>query len=252
MGVDQKELESSELFSINGLPSQETLNTDDSWRTTDSEWRSAPLLCCPPGGWVPSDHCGWYRAYPRARAGGGGLIWRTHPPQAKPPGQRHGQQPVSGTADPGVVEQDKSSGGSVDTTKTRSDPQRVRMCSGERPIGAAKGKQPKTEALCQGPPRPGGQTLSTAPGAGNRLTRQGYFSAVRSLRMARGVPWNSSWSTLSPQRVLPRAAQCHALPWHGRGALGHQCPHTPTLPSPHGHPKPQRRRARRRAQRDNR
>ena len=36
------------------------------------------------------------------------------------PGQRHGQQPVSGTADPGVVKQDKSSGGSVDTTKTRS------------------------------------------------------------------------------------------------------------------------------------
>ena len=32
------------------------------------------------------------------------------------PGQRHGQQPVSGTADP----QSRSSGGSVDTTKTRS------------------------------------------------------------------------------------------------------------------------------------
>ena len=57
------------------------------------------------------------------------------------PGQRHGQQPVSGTADPGVVKQDKSSRGSFDTTKTRSSPQRVRMSSGERPIGAAKGKQ---------------------------------------------------------------------------------------------------------------
>ena len=32
------------------------------------------------------------------------------------PGQRHGQQPVSRTADPGVVKQDKSSTGSVDTT----------------------------------------------------------------------------------------------------------------------------------------
>ena len=40
----------------------------------------------------------------------------------------------------------------VDTTKTRSDPQRVRMSSGERRIGAAKGKQPTTEALCQSPP----------------------------------------------------------------------------------------------------
>ena len=68
------------------------------------------------------------------------------------PGQRHGQQPISRTADPGVVKQDKSSGGSVDTTKTRSGPQRVRMSSGERPIGAAKGKQSDTEALCQPPP----------------------------------------------------------------------------------------------------
>ena len=65
------------------------------------------------------------------------------------PGQRHGQQPVSGTAGPGVVKQDKSSRGSVDTTKTCSDPQRVRMSSGERPKGAAKGKHRNTEALCQ-------------------------------------------------------------------------------------------------------
>ena len=71
------------------------------------------------------------------------------------PGQRHGQQPVSGTADPGVVKQDKSSRGSVDTTRTRSDPQRVRMSSGERPIGTAKVKQRNTEALCQPPPPPG-------------------------------------------------------------------------------------------------
>ena len=63
-----------------------------------------------------------------------------------------GNSPVSGTADPGVVKQDKSSGGSVDTTKTRSDPQRVGMCSGERPIGAAKGKQTNARASCQPPP----------------------------------------------------------------------------------------------------
>ena len=59
-----------------------------------------------------------------------------------------------GRLTPGVVKQDKSSGGSVDTTKTRSGPQRVRMSSGERPIGAAKGKQSDTEALCQPPPPP--------------------------------------------------------------------------------------------------
>ena len=62
---------------------------------------------------------------------------------------------------PGVVKQDKASRGSVDTTKTRSGPQRVRMGSGERPMGAAKGKQPDTEALCQPPPPP--HTHTTPP-----------------------------------------------------------------------------------------
>ena len=65
-----------------------------------------------------------------------------------------GNSPSLGRPTPRVVKQDKSSGGSVDTTKTRSDPQRVRMSSGERPIGAAKGTQPDTEALCQPPPPP--------------------------------------------------------------------------------------------------
>ena len=60
--------------------------------------------------------------------------------------------PSPGRPTPGVVKQDKSSGGSVDTTQTRSGPQRVRMSSGERPIGAAKGKQSDTEALCHPPP----------------------------------------------------------------------------------------------------
>ena len=62
--------------------------------------------------------------------------------------------PSLGQPTPGVVKQDQSSGGSVDTTKTCSDPQRVRMSSGERPIGAANGKQPDTEALCHPPPPP--------------------------------------------------------------------------------------------------
>ena len=63
-----------------------------------------------------------------------------------------GNSPSPGRPTPGVVKQDKSSGGSVETTNTRSGPQGVRMTSGERPIGAAKGKQIDTEALCQ-PPR---------------------------------------------------------------------------------------------------
>ena len=69
------------------------------------------------------------------------------------PCQWHAQQPVSGTANPGV-KQDTSSRGFVDITKTRADPQRVGMCSSERPIGATKGKQTKTMASCQHPPPP--------------------------------------------------------------------------------------------------
>ena len=66
----------------------------------------------------------------------------------------HATAPSPERPTPGVVKQDKSSGGSVDTTKTRSDPQRVRMSTGERPIGATTGKQSDTEALCQPPPPP--------------------------------------------------------------------------------------------------
>ena len=78
------------------------------------------------------------------------------------PGQWHrATAPSPGRPTPGVVKQDKSSGGSIDTTKTRSGPQSVRMCSGERPIGAAKGTQSDTEALCQppNPPTPNPQVI---------------------------------------------------------------------------------------------
>ena len=75
------------------------------------------------------------------------------PPRPAPPGQRHRKQPrLWDGRPPGVVKQDKSSGGSVDTTNTRSGPRRVRMSSGERPIGAANGKQTNTRASCQAPP----------------------------------------------------------------------------------------------------
>ena len=89
----------------------------------------------------------------------GSLVVAPPPPPTRSvhldaPSQWHGQQPVSRTADPGAVKQDKSSRGSVDTTKTCSDPQRVRMSSGERRIGTAKGKQPNTEALVNPPPPP--------------------------------------------------------------------------------------------------
>ena len=122
-------------------------------------------------GWVqprrwrraPATHGSWWFVHPPPRARG------TTPPRKRRPEQgsvpRRGEcasgctwstaratAPSPGRPTPGVVKQDKSSGGSVDTTKTRSGPQRVRMSSGERPIGAAKGKQPNTEALYQSSP----------------------------------------------------------------------------------------------------
>ena len=118
------------------------------------------------------------------------------------PGQQHGPQPVSGTADPGVVKQDKSSGGSVDTTKTRLDPRRVRMSSGEGPIGAAKGK-PNAEALCQTPtplpllpgpappppPPPGRPSgpLDSADQPGLVLLRRGFPCRWQALHAGLGV-----------------------------------------------------------------
>ena len=63
-------------------------------------------------------------------------VWWGNPPP--PP-----QQPISGTADPELVKQDKSSGAPL-TPPKHVRPRRVGMCSGKRPIAAAKGKQPKT------------------------------------------------------------------------------------------------------------
>ena len=80
-----------------------------------------------------------------------------------------GNSPSPGQPTPGVVKQDKSSRGSVDTTNTRSDPQRVRMCSGERPIGAAKGKQSDIEAF---PPPPRVDLASRASNGTLNITKK--------------------------------------------------------------------------------
>ena len=69
------------------------------------------------------------------------------------PGQQHGQQPVSGTADPGVVKQDKSSRALLTRPKYVLGPQRVRRSSGERPIGAAKASN-QIPRPCANPPPP--------------------------------------------------------------------------------------------------
>ena len=136
------------------------------------------------------------------------------------PGQRH----VSGTADPGVVKQDKSSGGSVDTTKTRSDPQRVRMSSGERPIGAAKGKQPDTEALCETPPRHPpilwqSVTISVTKKYRGALWTSQYFRNQRFPTMALYIHRDMSLAALPP---TPRVARKLDPSLHPSGAGGVQ------------------------------
>ena len=88
------------------------------------------------------------------------------------PGQRHGQQPVSGTANPGVVKQDKSSGGSVDTTKTHSDPQRVRMSSCEPHHGrGAERRSMPYGSLTPWPPQPAADGETEMVGSKQRLGR---------------------------------------------------------------------------------
>ena len=77
----------------------------------------------------------------------------------------------------------------VDTTKTRSGPRRVRMSSGERPMGAARGTmQSDTEALCQPPPPP---TCTTA-------------GLVQVLRSRHPVPFLSTNGPVSRRLWLQR------------------------------------------------
>ena len=120
------------------------------------------------------------------------------------PGQRHGQQPVSGTA--GVVKQDKSSRGSVDTTKTRSDPQRVRMCKGERPIGAAKGKRTNTSQAVSGAPPPRGGYHRQRPRA--HTGRQGPMGHEQPVDRAPQARRQAHPPRLSPRHHITTLTHC--------------------------------------------
>ena len=113
--------------------------------------------------------------------------------------------PSPGQPTPGVVKRDKSSRGSVDTTKTRSGPQRVSMCSGERPIGTAKGKQSDTEALCQPPTPP----IHTPPGhrPGGSNGGHGGRSPPGNTRAPQGVGCNGPCDEGGAHRPL---THCYA------------------------------------------
>ena len=75
--------------------------------------------------------------------------------------------PSPGRPTPGVVKQDKSSGGSVDTAKTRSGPRRVRMSSGATPHSAQPQHTnywaPRTRKRHQQEHRPQRPTERSAP-----------------------------------------------------------------------------------------
>ena len=116
--------------------------------------------------------------------------------------------------------------------RSRSDPQRVRMCSGERPIGAAKGKQSDTEALCQTPPPGGGggaeATKKVLKSTSNSrplfpFLPQEHFSDVGGEGVGRGCP--GPHTTPLPPRGGPQAMawevgrSASSPPGGGGGAL---------------------------------
>ena len=110
---------------------------------------------------------------------------------------------------PGVVKQDKSSRGSVDTTKTCSDPQRVGICNGERPIGAAKGKQTKNHGLV--PPHPPQRACLNFQAAEVRAVDRGWGSVVcwqvAGTRRGLEIKWQE---LLAGRRALCRnGSGCH-------------------------------------------
>ena len=100
------------------------------------------------------------------------------------------------------------------------------MSSGERPIGAAKGKQSDTEALCQTPP----------PGNWKPITQ-------RSASRTRVVPCfsgqNEPWFLCVCNLVLPPPPPPRQI-WHGTPGVTTQCltSLSATLPPPFPHPPP--------------
>ena len=132
--------------------------------------------------WAQAMVGGWLLPHLASCCPGAAVLARLVSPPPPPPAP---------STRPGVVKQHKSSRGSVDTTKPRSDPQRVGMCSGERPIGAAKGKQTGTMASCQ-PPPPNHQAAppaTTTPcGAPSRLPA-GYCLLVATTTWCNATQW---------------------------------------------------------------
>ena len=92
--------------------------------------------------------------------------------------------------------------GSVATTKTHSDPQRVRVCKGERPIGAAKAKQTDTMASCPTPPLQ--WTVELGPVVLGMVPKDGPGTAVHSC----GGCWWAGLPTTASKEDTPPWTEC--------------------------------------------
>ena len=113
-----------------------------------------------------------------------------------------------------------SPGGSVETTKPRSDPQRIGMCSGERLICSANGKQTSTMATpllaAPLPPRPF-QILQSLL---NALPERGGLVQTVILHK---VLW-CEWPTVAALSLIPRLVRrlsgglLNGWPWVQVGA----------------------------------
>ena len=100
------------------------------------------------------------------------------------------------------------------------------MSSGEWPIGAAKGKQPNTEALCQppSPQRQNGKMTKMTPGLAGcadplylctfvpclRATQEHTMSVDQELHSKHFI---SQFSGAMPKSVEPLPLSCHDCDW---------------------------------------
>ena len=110
------------------------------------------------------------------------------------------------------------------------------MSSGERPIGAAKGKQRNTEASCQPPPPPPGGGTTRGAGGRTHLLRKSHCLVWGGPTNFNTGPGGSGPSSLPgrcalPERVAVRqGGPCVAVHLRRRRAGG--WPHTVKRPRP--------------------
>ena len=149
-----------------------------------------------------------------------------------------GNGPSPGRPTSGVVKQDKSSGGSVDTTKTRSGPQRVGMCSGERPSPKASKPAPWPHA---NPPPPTHTRKAGADLEGAHERGAAQYSQLRTVGRQIAVPRHREFGKSVQLQVVLWRSVCSAAGWAlththmSSGLSGDRPSARPYHPPPHVH-----------------